>query len=207
MTALQAYPEILADCRFCPMCKPAAEVANRRKIESYSTRSRAMMLWRIASGRRGWTPRSAELLYQSTLDGISEAFCVSDRPVSQYVLAARQDVWEAGLAPAAVKEAVARSSALGATTDTGERVLIAAECAEAGWNEQAHALAEVLGLDLLLMPVGATAYALGANEVAGAQARAVAERLGSCQATGRRWPSDAMAAPEGLAGARCDGRE
>ena len=176
MTELQAYQEILSDCRFCPMCKPAAEVANRVKIEGYSTRSRAMMLWRIASGRRGWTPRSAELLYQSTLDGISEAFCVSDRPVSAYTLAARQDVWAAGLAPAPVREALAAVAPAPATT-TGERVLVAAECADAGWSEHASALAARLGLDVVVAPVGATAYALGAVDVALEQAQAAGRAL------------------------------
>jgi hypothetical protein len=174
-------------------------VANRKKIESYSTRSRAMMLWRIVSGRREWTPRGAELLYQSTLDSISEAFCVSDRPVSAYALAARRDVWRAGLAPTPVRDAVMRPVGTVPDRQPGERVLVAAECAEAGWTDQASAFADALGLDLLLMPVGATAYALGADDVAAAQAQAAAAQLGAARVLvadgpqtqwllGRIWP-------------------
>jgi hypothetical protein len=180
MTALQEFERILADCRFCPMCKPAAEVANRKKIEGYSTRSRAMMLWRIAAGQREWTTRGAELLYQSTLDGISEAFCVSDRPVSAYTLAARQDVWAAGLAPEPVRRAV---SGLIATTvdEAGEQILVAAECSEAGETQLAASVAGALGLALVARPVGATAYALGASDIATEQARAAAVVLASAK--------------------------
>lgn len=173
-----AFQPNLADCRFCPMCKPAAEVASVRRIESYSTRSRAMMLWRIAAGHRTWTPRSAELLYQSTLDSISEAFCVSDRPVSGYILAARQDVWAAGLAPAAVQEAVARLASVSfSTSGDGQRVLVAGECAESDQGELAMAVAEALRLRLVLAPTGSTAYALGARDLARQQATAVASAI------------------------------
>jgi hypothetical protein len=79
------------------MCKPAAEVANLTQLESHTTRARTMMLWRIAEGLIEWTPCEVALVYESTLDSISEAFDVFHYPVSQYMLAARADIWEAGL--------------------------------------------------------------------------------------------------------------
>lgn len=177
MTELASYERLLADCRFCPMCKPAAEVANVVKIEGYSTRSRAMMLWRIAAGQRQWTPRATELLYRSTLDGISEAFCVSDRPVSGYSLAARRDVWAAGLAPHPVRSAVERLATAPQVGAAGERVLLAAEAAEGGTADRAAAVADALGLDLLAVSVGATAFALGADDVARRQVEAATRAL------------------------------
>ncbi len=106
MSRLEAHKKGLYELRFSPMCKPAAEVANLTQLESHTTRARTMMLWRITEGHLDWDEREVELLYESTLDSISEAFDVFHYPISQYMLDARADVWEAGLAPQNVKEVV-----------------------------------------------------------------------------------------------------
>ena len=71
---LSAFKKELYELRFSPMCKPAAEVANITNLESHSVRARIMMLWRIAEGIIDWGSREVEIIYQSTLDSISEAF-------------------------------------------------------------------------------------------------------------------------------------
>ncbi len=96
--------------------------------------------------------------------------------MSAYTLAARKDVWAAGLAPAPVREALAAVPPASPAA-VGERVLVAAECADAGWSEQASAVAAKLGLDSFVAPVGATAYALGAVDIAREQARVAARAL------------------------------
>lgn len=99
MARLNKYEKELYELRFSPMCKPAGEVANLTNLESHTTRARMIMLWRICKGFAEWGPRETELLYQSTLDSISEAFDVFHYPISQIMLEARADIWEAGLAP------------------------------------------------------------------------------------------------------------
>lgn len=96
----------LEGCRFCPMCKPAAEVANITQFESHTTRARAIFLWREASGFAPLTDRETEILYESTLDGISEAWCVSHYRVSEYTRAARKALVERDQVPDAVRAVV-----------------------------------------------------------------------------------------------------
>ena len=177
-TYLAEHAEALANCRFCPMCKPVGEVSSLLQVESHTTRARAMMLWRIQAGFQEWTPRAAELLYRSTLDGISEAWCVSHQPVSAYMLAARAEVWANGWAPAAVSEAVRRLPPPAQGMEPAGYVLVAGELAEAGEPQRAERVAGALGVDgVLIAPVGATAYALGARDHALAQAEAAARVL------------------------------
>jgi Fe-S oxidoreductase len=91
------------------MCKPAGEVANVTMMECHTTRARAMMLWRALNREAEFTPREAELIYQSTLDSISQAWCVNHYPVSGYMAAARVKIFAGGGAPAAVQKTLQRS--------------------------------------------------------------------------------------------------
>ncbi len=179
--SLNAYEDKLYGCRFCPMCKPAGEVANLTLLESHTTRARAMMLWRVVHGMLAWTPRAVELLYQSTLDSISEAWCVSHYPVSGYMLAARAEVYAAGLAPLAVRDALAANGGPG-PVKKADVLLLAAEIAELGDETPVSAALRALqkaGLDAepLVMRSGALAYSLGALDLAREQASAVADAI------------------------------
>lgn len=174
---LKQYEDKLYGCRFCPMCKPAGEVANLTQFESHTTRAHAMMLWRTLQGVIDWTPRAVELLYQSTLDSISEAWCVSHYPVSAYVLAARAEVYAAGLAPEAVRQALV--SAPVTVDGSWDALFLASEIAE--WGDEAlaqPALSLLQQAGAAPRPVfahsGALAYALGAHDLAQDQAAQVA---------------------------------
>lgn len=179
------YERYLQGCRFCPMCKPAAEVAGVTMMESHTTRARAMMLWRIAHGHAEWRSRDVELLYQSTLDSISQAWCVNHFPVSAYHLAARREVVAKGLAPEPVRQALARSSkkiAAAATVPRGATVLVGGEAAELGdaaAAEPARALLASLGVDALAVvaSTGALAYTLGDEERARGELAGLAAAL------------------------------
>lgn len=200
---LSAYMEFLHGCRFCPMCKPAAEVANVTLVESYSTRARAMMLWRVARGVADFTPRDIELLYQSTLDSISQAWCVNHYTVSEYVLAARAEVFKRSLMPQPVQRAFRRFSYQGGELRgdllegdsqagnvqkgdlpvgdllKGDVVLLASEAAELGKSgvlEPALQVLEKIGLkaETAFLPSGAVAYSLGGMEHSIRQAGRVA---------------------------------
>jgi hypothetical protein len=200
MKRLNSHKKDLYELRFSPMCKPANEVANLTQLESHTTRARIMMLWRIAEGIIDWGPREVELLYESTLDSISGAFDVFHYPIYQYMLDARADVWEAGLAPECVKQAVEGSTVTPLDKEPtvsegsvmsqskGGALLLAGEIAQ-------------LGDDALLAPMGAAlqaasieasawialtgglAYALGARDVAHAQAAQIVEGI---QASGAK---------------------
>src|SRR4051794_8047956 len=173
---LSRYQAGLSGCRFCPMCKVAGEVSNLTLLESHSTRARAMMLWRSRQELHSLSTRQVELLYQSTLDSISEAWCISHAPVSSYVAEARAAIFEAGLAPdsvlAALERAVPEPPPLKASI-----LLLAGEAAELGDPEAANSAAEMLrqnrnyrDVETLVIANSALAYCLGARDIARQQA-------------------------------------
>lgn len=176
---LQEHQDALHGCRFCPMCKPAGEVANLTLLESHSTRARAMMLWRLMDEEAVPSRRQIEILYQSTLDSISQAWCVSHYAVSEYVAAARAEVYKAGLAPEPVYAALSKMAPAPAQLRSSV-ILLGGEAAEAG-DEQAldlgarllrEAYPEVEAVSILS---GALAYSLGAREIAWRQGEEVAD--------------------------------
>lgn len=186
MNRLRTHRNDLYELRFSPMCKPAGEVANLTQLESHTTRARTLMMWRIAEGIIQWGPREVELLYQATLDSISQAFDVFEYPISRYMLDARADVWEADLAPDCVKQAVESSAATTPdqppTVSAGEPLLLAGEIAQLNDNSllapmQAALQAAELNASPWVAQSGALAYALGAWDVARAQATHVVEGI------------------------------
>ena len=177
--ALSAYRDFLYGCRFCPMCKPAGEVANLTLFESHTTRARALLLWRIAEGIATWQKRDVELLYQSTLDSISQAWCVVDCPVSEYVLAARAEVCAVGQAPQPVRQALSRFN-VAQTIAKSDVLFLASEAAELeneSASEPALRALERAGTKPSVATVlsGAFAFALGDLPRAAEQAKQVVE--------------------------------
>lgn len=177
--ALKDYSDKLYGCRFCPMCKPAGEVLAITQMESHSTRARALLLWRIANGMLAWGPRVAELVYQSTLDSISEAWCVNHYPVSGYLLAARREAFAAGMAPQSVLAALARDVPAPATAPA-EVILLGGEAAQVDEQDVLAAAVDALAqaqIDAAPVTVmtGAVAYALGAFDLARDQALRVVD--------------------------------
>jgi hypothetical protein len=168
------------------MCKPAAEVAGVTKLESHSTRSRALLMWRVASGLSSWGPRETEIIFQSTLDSISEAFDLYHYPLSELMLAARAEIWESGCAPDVVKNAV-KTDAITTAQDeppSGETVLLGGELWQSGNRQLIPAILAALEAQQItaltwLVPTGALSYALGAQEIARDQAERVVGGLRS----------------------------
>jgi hypothetical protein len=192
MSRLEAHKKELYELRFSPMCKPAAEVANLTQLESHTTRARTMMLWRIVEGHLDWGSREVELLYESTLDSISEAFDVYHYPISRYMLDARADVWQAGLAPQAVKHAVEAIAGNQSTINNVPEcttLVLAGEIAQLEEQERylnpLRAALNMANVDAAVwaVPTGATAYALGAWDVARSLGEVVIQGI---QASGAR---------------------
>jgi len=179
MKRLEAHKQALYELRFSPMCKPATEVANVTQLESHTVRARTMMFWRIAEGVLDWGPREAELTYESTLDSISAAFDVFHYPIHRYMLDARADIWDAGLAPACVKRVVEASASQAAgEAPQGDTLLLAGEIAQLGDEALLASIRAALRgagvqASTWVAPTGALAFALGAWDVAKAQAKEV----------------------------------
>lgn len=176
---VKQYADKLYGCRFCPMCKPAGEVLQITQLESHGTRARALLLWRIANEMLEWQPRTAELMYQSTLDSISEAWCVNHYPVSGYMLAARGEALAAGLAPQSVLAALALDAPVPQVVPS-DVILLGGEAAQLGGQEALATARDALaragvGAQSVVMLSGAVAYALGAFDLARDQAASVAE--------------------------------
>ena len=182
---LADYESVLASCRFCPMCKPASEVANVTCMESHSTRSRAILLWRWLKGIAEPTVRDVELLYQSTLDSISESWCISHYPVSAYSLAGRRRLVAEGRVPAPVRTALDRSRP-DEISGHGSALFVAGEIWELAdrgpWLAAARSALDRLGVDaaIAVLGNGVIDFALGDNARARtrveALARVIAER-------------------------------
>jgi Fe-S oxidoreductase len=179
--SLSEYEQVLYGCRFCPMCKPAAEVGNLTQLESHSTRGRALLLWRAAKGLAAFSQRDAELLYQSTLDSISQAWCINHYPVAEYVAAARRELISQGLAPPPVSE-ILRNKSRADSCPKAETVLLAGEISQLDDLSAADPALKLLdscgvAVKVFMSPSGALAYALGDIEAAQEQARHVLEAL------------------------------
>jgi Fe-S oxidoreductase len=185
-TTLTEYETAIAACRFCPMCKPASDVANVTCLESHSTRSRAVLLWRWLRGLAEPSARDAELLYQSTLDSISESWCVCHSPVSAYTLAARRRVVAEGRLPAPVLAALERVRA-DAITGEGDALFVAGEIWElperAPWLAAVRQVLDFLGVRAVVAVVGngVLEFALGDNARARVRANLLAQILAERQ--------------------------
>jgi Fe-S oxidoreductase len=178
---LRDFRNHLYGCRFCTMCKPAGEVSNQTQLESHTTRGRALLLWRVAEYGQPWGPRDVELLYQSTLDSISQAFCVVDYAVSEYVAAARAEVYAGGLAPATVTAALQRRY-LPCYPSPSDTVVLAGDAAELDDFASVSTLESLLKrtgtrASGIAAPSGVLAYALGAIDLAREQAREVIRQV------------------------------
>ena len=108
-------------CRYCLMCRHVCPVTRVTFREATSPHGWALA---IASARRGllaWSAEAADLLYQCADCGLCRAFCVTDQPLPDAIVAARAEVAAAGSAPAAVAEVDAAlrrwGNAYGVTTE------------------------------------------------------------------------------------------
>jgi Fe-S oxidoreductase len=172
------------------MCKPFGEVSSVTKDEAHSTRVRGMLLWQVATGKRSWDDGISKIVFESSLNTVNEAWCISNYPVPEYILAARADLVEAGLAPAAIKELSflvedSFAEALNPIVDTSAEILFyPGDALAAGNPSSASAEINVLSsagvnvrLPEKLEDTGALAYCLGKIDQATEQANLVYKSL------------------------------
>ncbi len=181
LKTLKEFEKDLYGCRFCPMCKPASEVANITQVESHTTRARAMMVWRYTAGVAELSRDEIELLYRCTLDSVSEAWCVNHYPVSAYVAAARRSIVSQDRAPEEVKAALGFSTTLEEKGE-GEVLFLACEIAQTNQEAMLDVALEVLekgGIRARALPLldGSFAYSLGAEKEARDRTGIVAQAI------------------------------
>jgi hypothetical protein len=190
MSRLETHKKDLYEVRFSTMCKPACEVANLTQLESHTTRARALMLWRIVTGNLSWGPREVEILYQSTLDSISEAFDIFHYPISRIMLDARADVWAAGLAPVHIKKIIDTEKEISFPAPSSfhqdSLLMVAGELAQLEDQRYLTTLKSIIqtsGHDIQIVEArcGALPFSLGARDVALKQADRIYKIINKCQ--------------------------
>jgi len=171
---IKNYNKYLVGCRFCPMCKPFGEVSNITKDETHSTRVRGMLLWQIANEKTKWDDATIKLIFESTLDSVSQAFCVNHYPVPEYMVAARMDIVEANLEPECVRlyePAISQSidkSVQAFSNPDAEVLFYPGDALSANYGASTNAITQVLSraevsvkLPDRLSDCGGLAYCLG----------------------------------------------
>jgi Fe-S oxidoreductase len=181
-------------CRYCLMCRHVCPVTRVTFNEATSPHGWAL---EIASVRRGlleWNAETADRLYQCADCGLCRAFCVTDQPLPDAIVAARAEVAAAGHAPAAVAEIDAALRRWGnvygvaapspeATEWAETAVLVGSAAFHREWESvmAARRLLEYAGLEYTLAGVGRSsgylAYTLGLHATARDLARATVEEL------------------------------
>ncbi len=98
------YNDAIKNCRYCFMCRHLSGIANVTFNEADTPRVRAVAMYTISNSPEGLAnPDFIKNMYDSDLSKACTYHCVSHYPETELVLAARRDIVEAGLEPAAVK--------------------------------------------------------------------------------------------------------
>ncbi len=101
---LEKHLDAIKACRFCFMCRHLDPVGNVTFREADTPRGRALICDRIRMDPANLKNADfIDTLYRSALSAANRFHCVSHYDEAGLVLEARQDVAEAGLAPAPVK--------------------------------------------------------------------------------------------------------
>ncbi len=105
---IEKYTEAIKACRFCFMCRHLSGIGNVTYRESDTPRVRAILLDRVLSDPALLANADTlETLYNSDLSAACRYHCVKHFDENRLVLAAREDVVKAGLAPADVRQIAA----------------------------------------------------------------------------------------------------
>jgi Fe-S oxidoreductase len=127
-----------------------------------------MTIWRVSNEIKDYTDRDVELMYETNLDSVSEAFCVDHYPVSEYLLAARQDIVKAGRAPTYVKSFEERDQKI-QTRVNGDTTIISCEAADFAYDagfDRVLKIADKLKVGVIQGYSGVSVYALGLEDKA-----------------------------------------
>ncbi len=97
---IDKFQEDVKKCRFCFMCRHLSGVANVTFRESDTPRVRSSMVWGVMlDNSKLANPDFIDTIYSSDMSAAGFFHCVNKWKENDIVLAARQDIVEAGLAP------------------------------------------------------------------------------------------------------------
>jgi hypothetical protein len=101
---IDKHLDVINACRFCFMCRHLATLGNVSFKEADTPRVRALVCDKIRMDKSKLNnPDYIETIYESTLSAACRYHCVTHYDEAGLQLALRQDIVEAGLAPAKVK--------------------------------------------------------------------------------------------------------
>lgn len=102
---INKYEDVIKNCRFCFMCRHLSGTANVTFREADTPRVRAAMIYSILKNNELIANEDLiRTVYEADMSRACTFHCVSHYDENGLLLAARQDIAEAGLAPASVKE-------------------------------------------------------------------------------------------------------
>ena len=100
---IDKYEEALMNCRFCFMCRHLSAIGQVRGTEVDTPRVRAAMLYGTKTGTNSFDDADfVDAIYRCDLSGSCRRNCVNGYDEVGLAIAARQDIVEAGKAPAKV---------------------------------------------------------------------------------------------------------
>jgi len=181
-------------CRYCLMCRHVCPVTRVTFNEATSPHGWALEIASVRRGLLAWNAETTDRLYQCADCGLCRAFCVTDQPLPDAIVAARAEVVAAGQAPAAVAEIDAALRRWGnvygvaapspeATEWAETAILVGSAAFLREWESvgAARRLLEHAGVGHTLAAVGRSsgylAYTLGLHPTARDLARATVEEL------------------------------
>lgn len=95
------FQETIKACSSCLMCRHACTVGNVTMRDTNLPRGKALLLLAIQKGFQDWDERAVEVVYQCTNCHLCREWCPPGWDIAPLMLAARAEVVEAGLTPAA----------------------------------------------------------------------------------------------------------
>ena len=105
---IDKHLDVINACRFCFMCRHLATLSNATFKEADTPRGRALILDKVRMDKEHLkNPDYINTIYEAPLSAACRYHCVSHYDEAGLLLAARQDIVDAGLAPEKVKKLAA----------------------------------------------------------------------------------------------------
>jgi Fe-S oxidoreductase len=92
------------NCRYCLMCRHTCPVGHVTGRETLTPHGWGLTIASVKRGLLEWNEETVDVLYSCADCGTCRAHCVTDQPLPTAIAAARAEVVEQGLAPAAVRK-------------------------------------------------------------------------------------------------------
>lgn len=99
---IKAIKQTTELCRYCLMCRHVCPITDVTRNEATSPHGWGLLVASVERGVTRWNAETVDLLYQCADCGLCNAHCVTDQPLPLAINAARSEVVQQQMAPAAV---------------------------------------------------------------------------------------------------------